>query len=323
MITNKKQKGSYADNHGADCVIFTNAEPCRGGLQILHVTEGLSYHPDKQEVCIHLDIFCKNTGTKAERLRIIHRGKVEAYLQRFAFSNDDDKCIDIMKRLFYERIRPNQENEQSILFNKRVNCLGIDPEAITVSLSGPGDCFEKIQQPVKLVPEVSDRRQDAAFTSYLIPPPPLQPIQPSEVSVFTMKLSIQGSTYARLVGDGSEISVDSYTRLMRDIETYDLPLEANIKLKRLYEKNVEDNEAVIEPVEYDIVIFQSIGQKLILQSNSISATPIQIPSVSEKEALCFLGQPKEFCLKFSYPDEVVAKQRSILSNMLVETSPLS
>ena len=112
--------------------------------------------------------------------------------------------------------------------------------------------------------------------------------------------------------DGSEITVDSYTRLMRDIETYDLPYEKNVGLKRLYEKSIAVKEAVIEPTEYDIAIFQSIGQELILQSGSISATPIHVPSVSEKEALCFLGQPREFCLRFSYPEEVVKEQQALL-----------
>jgi hypothetical protein len=313
-VRNSKQAKSSNNTISSDCVIFAKEKPSDTGVEILHVSEGISYHPDDHCVKIHFTIISRNSGTKPVRFRVIHRGKTTACLQKFSFSDTGDPRRKILSSLFDKWIKKNPDDDETVFFHKRVNCVGVDPEPVIVSLSGPGRCFEKMElQQLPLTPEIQEMYGHPSFSSYLIPPRDYSEMKPDEITIWTMKLKIEEESYLRFVNDGSEINVNSYTRLMRDIETYDLPNEKNKQLIRLYEDFISSKNSTIEPTEYDIVIFQQLGQSLILRSNSISATPVcPSPSISEKEAICFFGQPKEFSLRLSYPENVIKKQKELL-----------
>lgn len=297
-----------------DCLIFTNENPGEKGICILHITEGISYYPDEQCVNILFDIILYNRHKEPRRCRIIHPGKTSAYIQRFNFIDSNDPRKEILSRLFSKRIKENFEKTDTINFHKRINCVGIDQDFIKVSRSGPGGCFENDER-IPLRAEIEDDREYCAFTSYLLPPVAKE----EGATICTVQLEFSGESYRQLINDGSNISVESYVYLKSDLQRYALPFEDNDAIRDLYEEKIKPESSIIEPKEYDIVVFQKLGQKVNLSFGSISAPQMMTENIQPEEAICFLGKPKDFCLRFSYPDEVVAKQRSILSNMLVET----
>ena len=121
-----------------------------------------------------------------------------------------------------------------------------------------------------------------------------------EKSVFTVSATINPKTYERLVGD--RFSVDSYTRLKRDIEADDLN-GADERTVDFYNANIRPDKAVIAPQAYDIVIFQKLGHPVQVKSESIKITPGH-PANEQlaKEVLWFFGQPEEFFLNLSYSE---------------------
>jgi len=300
----------------SDCIICAKEDPRQSGPNIFHVMEALSFHPNEQTVKMYINVISNHEGDTPVRYRVIHRCKTTAYLRKFTFDDPDDPRPAILSELYADRFKNNPDDPQTAIFHRRVNCFGIDPNGVIVSLAGPGRCFEEIGDEVPLDSEIEDLREDVPFTSYLIPPLEAPEIKPGETAICTLKLEIARETYKKLVGVGSDISVDSYARLMRDIETYDLPGSGNKKFEELYRTNIKAKGAIIKPLEYDIVIFQEIGQSIKLKSGSISTTPVRLSdeSLSEK-VLSFYGEGSEFCLRFAYPAEVITEQKRILREM--------
>ncbi|MHC4478765.1 MAG: hypothetical protein ACYTEL_24295 [Planctomycetota bacterium] len=286
--------------------------PEQSGLTIIHVTEGLSFYPDRQTVKMHVVIISKHEGKKDARYRVIHRGKTTAQLKKFTLKDPENEWLRLLGTVFRDRVKEKPGDSDKVICHRRVNCFGIDARGIEVSVAGPGRCFDKPGDAIPLSPEIEDPRQHVPFTSYVIPPLDATAIQPGETAICTVDLEISGPTYTRLVGVGSDISVDGYARLMRDIETYDLPGEGNEKYEELYHNTVKAKNMIIEPREYDIVIFQSIGQAVELKSGSISTSPARLPDEAlSGKVLSFYGEGSEFCLRFAYPPEIVAEQRKI------------
>lgn len=302
---------------GSDCIICTNEKLEKSGLEILHITEGLSYHPQKQIVRILINLIFYHKGNTPTRFRVIHRGKTTASLQKFAFDDPNDPRSAILSQLCNKRLKKSSDNHERVIFHKRVNCFGIDPKGIEVSLAGPGGCFEKTSEEIILTSEIEDPRENIPFSSYLIPPLDVREIKPNETAICTIKLEIAGETYMHLVGNGSDISVDGHRRLMRDIETYDLPDQYNKAFEELYFSKVKPKKAIIQPHEYDIVIFQKLGQSIVLKSGSISTIPVRLTDeeLSEK-VLWYFGEGCEFCLRFAYPSEIITQQQQIKKEVL-------
>lgn len=311
------KRGSSLRRGYSDCIICTKEDPKRSKLKILHITEGLSFHPNEQTVKMYINIITKNEGNTPATFRVLHRCKTSACLQKFIFAEPEDQRPELLSKLYMNQIKKNPDNPDSVIFHKRINCFGTDPKGIEVSRSGLGRCFEQLGNNILLTPEIEDPRAIVPFTSYLIPPGDAG-IRPNETAICTLKLEITGSTYMKLVGDGSNISVDSYARLKRDIKTYDLPGEGNDAYQTLYEEKVKPENMIIEPREYDIVIFQKIGQSVELRSGSISTTPTKpLDKDFLEKVLSFYGEGSEFCLRFAYPTEVVTEQRRIMGEVVV------
>lgn len=305
---------------GGDCVICAKEEPKQSGLKILHITEGLSYHPGEQTVRVYINLISKHEGDAPVRFRVIHRYNTVARLKKFRLIDPHDRRPEILSKILAERLTEVPDNPEVVIFHKRVNCFGTDPNGVEVSLAGPGRCLEQIDdQP--LDSEIEEPREDVPFSSYLIPPLGARKIEPGETAICTLELEMTGHTYEKRIKDGSDISVDSYARLMRDIKTYDLPRQGNDKFKELYNTKIEpkSKSAIIPPDEYDIIIFQEeLGQSVELKSGSISITPVRLPDEAlSGKALLFYGEGSEFSLRFAYPAEVIAEQRRILQEASV------
>lgn len=287
-----------------DCIICTSKNPDEKGICILHITEAISYYPNDQRVDILFDIIMCNHNDEPRQCRIAHPGKTTAFIKKYESTDEGDKRREIITKLFSKRIKENDQNEDTLKFHKRINCVGIDEKYTEVSKIGPKGYFEDMN--IKLLtPEINDDRECYAFTSYLLP----EITKEEGTVIFTIQLEFKEESYRKLIGDGSNISVESYVYLKSDLQRYVLPDEENEEIKKLYEEKIQPDSSIIVPKEYDIVIFPNIGQKVNVSFESISAPQMVNESVRPNEAICFLGKPREFCLRFSYPDEVVAEQR--------------
>jgi hypothetical protein len=291
----------------SDCIICAREYPEEAGkedskeprLEVLQVIEGLAYHPEVPTVEIVFIFVVQNSRPGPSRLRVVHRGGVDSSLQPFTLESNlpQDR---ILRGLYADRIKRNDDVPGTIRFYKRINCLGRDLEPVVVSLAGPGSCFSRSKDAISLTPEVSDAAENPAYTSYLIPPADYDPMPAEERCIFTLCTTLHKETYERLVTD--RFSVDSYTRLKRDIETQDLP-HADQRAKDFYDRYIRPEHAIIAPQAYDIVIFQKLGGPVEVKSESIRITAGR-PANGElsDEVLWFFGQPEdeEFLLILSY-----------------------
>jgi len=281
-----------------DCVIFTTDPPSRRGLRVLQVVERLTYYREKEKVDIVLDVFTKHEGDKPLRYRIVHRGWVTATLQAFRVGKQGDERQKVFSQLYADRINRNPSDPQTVLFFPRVNCFGTSQRATTVSLLGPGRCFEQLDNGTTLNPEIPTG-PGAAFTSFLLPPPGCNEIMPGECAVCRIALSLPGETYRRFVVS-DRFTVESYSRLLRCIETYDLQHADEAQID-LYETSMRSRDAVIKPERYDIVIHQHPGGEVVAEGGSISITPARIRDEQlAKKVLWFFGEPTEFNLKLRF-----------------------
>jgi len=283
----------------SDCVICVKEHPAKekAGLEVLQVIEGLAYHPEVPTVEIVFIFVVQNSGLSPTRLRVVHRGGVDSSFQPFTLESNLPRD-GILRELYADRIKRNDDVPGTIRFHKRINCLGLDPEPLEVSLAGPGSCFSRSKDAISLTSEVMDAGESPAYTSYLIPPTDHDPMPAGECCIFTLCSTLHRETYKRLVKD--RFSVDSYTRLKRDIETQDWP-NADEKAKDFYNKHIRPQDAVIAPQAYDIVIFQNLGHPVEVKSESIRITPGR-PANQElsDQVLWFFGQPEEFFLILGY-----------------------
>jgi hypothetical protein len=292
-----------------DCVIFTTDPPSRRGLKVLQVIERLTYYREEEKVDIVLDVFTKHDGDKPLRYRVVHRGWATATLHAFQVGKTGDEKQRIFSQLYADRINKNPSDPQTLLFFPRVNCFGTSQEATTVSLLGPGGCFEQLEDGITLDPEIPTG-PGAAFTSFLLPPPGCSEIMPGECAVCRITLSLPKETYRRFVAS-DQFTVESYSRLLRCIETYDLQ-HADKAQVDLYDRSMRSREAVIKPERYDIVIHQHPGGVVVAERGSTSITPARIhdEQLAEK-VLWFFGEPAEFNLKLRFRKNGSASQKQI------------
>jgi len=293
----------------ADCVICTRESAAAESPEILQIIEGLSYHPEIPTVRILLLFIVKNRGASVARFRIVHRGGVTATLEPFSFQPTEERR-QLINKLYANRITASGDDSAAAHFFQRVNCLWIDHEPINVSLNGPGECFRTQKEPITLVPDSPQCDEPPAFTSYMIPPAELEGIAPGECTAFIVTLELTRESYARLVDH--TFSVDSYARLMRDIETCDIT-KAGKETRDFYDTHIRSRDMVIAPMTYDIVIFQDLGERVDVRSGSINITPVR----SEDRALAdrvlwFFGHPDEFYLVLSYSSRMPAKKMQVL-----------
>jgi hypothetical protein len=281
-----------------DCVVITCEPGSSRGLVVLQVIEQLTYYREDEKVDIVLDVFTEHRGHERARYRIVHRGWVTGHLHTSSIREDGDEGQELFSKLYAGRIDENPDDPTSLLFYRRVNCLGKSLDATVVSLAGPGRCFDKLKDGARLEPEIPTG-PGAAFTSFIIPPPQCGEIMPGESAVCRIKLSLSGETYRRFIRKG-RFSVDSYSRLLRQIETEDLQ-HADEDQADLFNKTMRSREAVIRPLAYDILICQHPGGEVDLEDGSISITPVPIRDERLRErALWFFGEPEEFNLRLCY-----------------------
>jgi hypothetical protein len=265
-------------------------------IEIDQVIEGLAYHRAKGRVEIRLFFVVHNPTNENAGFRVVHRGDVEAELRPFTFETDD-AVAETISALYAARLKPNDGDKQTAYFHSRVNCLGASPVPEVVSLTGPGGCFKGRKDSLRLNAEFG-RGPMPSYTSFRIPE-----IAAGERSLFQMSLTISGASYDYLVKSPPWFSVDSYTRLLRDIRAYDLQ-RANDEAKRLFEESIAPEAFHLIPTAYDIVIFQALGDPVQVLSGSLAILPVRPDDpVLAEEVLWFFGQPaSEFYLKLDFAD---------------------
>lgn len=306
----------HAVGGSSDCVILADMGSGRSRIEILQVIESLSYCPDGHVVKILLDIISRNSGDSAARYRVVHRGGVKAHLRRFPVAGQDGPRQVIIRQLYGGRIR--EEAAGAIGFQCRLNCVGVDDNHTNVSLDGPGGCLQGVADRIMLHPEIGGAVPDAAFTSYVIPPPDLgTAIGKGEVAICRLEMEIPPHSYKRLVEGQEYFSVDSYARLMRDIVAVDLP-GAPPEYDSFYRDHLARADTVISPVAYDIIIFQTPetdGCPVQVESSSMCVDRVrpadpEVAARLENEVLWFFGQKQEFHLRLRFTD---SRSRSVPS----------
>ena len=295
---------------GSDCIVC--AKDNEGtNIEILHITEGLSFHPSQETVKVLFNVLLKNYDNKPGRFRFLHKGGTKVTLNKFVFSDQLDPRTNVISHLYQERMQMEPDIENSLRFYKRINCLGVDQNYLLVSLNGPGNCFNGNSDSIPLLPEIDSLPKNPLYTSYLVPSLDSNPIEPGETSICTIKLELSKESYATLVADGSDLSVDSYKRIKRDIEGGLLHQQSGLRIEQHYNTFFKPKKTTLIPKEYDIVIFNEIGQRVEYKSGSINATPVPMKGNSlEEKVLWYYGQPDEFCLKLSYPEQVIKEYRA-------------
>jgi hypothetical protein len=276
----------------SDCVICTKEAPDSPGVKIEQVIEGLVYHRRGKRGEILLLFLIHNPNRNPTAFRIVHRGNVSAELRPFSFSFESE-ALETIKSLYSERIREKKGDPQTALFHKRINCLSASLEPVEASLLGPSRCFENGHRSIPL-----DRDFPASsapsFSSFLVPA-----LDPGERVLFTVSIDMDINPY--LPDDPPFFSVDSYTRLVRDILAYDVP-NATPQGRDLFLRSIEPKQYHLAPDAYDIVIFQQLGDPVVVSSESICIVRVR-PDNEELAAkvLWFFGKPvDEFYMVLSY-----------------------
>ena len=284
-----------------DCAIFTKETPKQCGPKIVQVIESISYHPSDRTVRILFDIVTRHTGKEPVRFRLVHRGRTEASLHRLPAGAEDPRQ-EVLNGLYVDRIKFDEAKPNTMLLHQRNNGVGYQPEPIEVSLSGPGAIFDKTAGPITLKAEIESEEADPMFMSYIIPPDPLA-IQPGETAVCRVELALVGKSYERFVEDPPSFSVECDSRLMADMEAFELDRSEG-KLRELYIKNIQPKNCILSPQAYDVVVFQGVGgcARVSLQRSSFGYTPGPVPSAElAKRAVWCFGDPG-FYLEFLYAE---------------------
>jgi len=291
----------------SDCIIVAKERPSQKGPRILQVIESLSYRPEERTVVILIDIISEHDCDVPVRYRVVHRGGVAGVLRRFLL-HDEDPRQRILTQLYAKRMTQHPTDEDLILFHPRTNCMGYQREGVEVSLAGPGRCFDQLPVESQLRPEhgvISPDGSPPVFTSFLIPPEGTPAICGEERSICRLELRIHPQTYDHLVGTAGGFSVDSYDGLVRDIE-YDLQVMGTDDLKDFFCRAIKPAKALLLPKAYDIVVFQEIGQRIEVDSGSISICPApesEIGTELRDKVLWFFGQTEEFYLSLRYQSD--------------------
>ncbi|MBN1974501.1 MAG: hypothetical protein JW787_12755 [Sedimentisphaerales bacterium] len=291
--TNHKK---YSCNCGSDCIVLTSEWPTCPSLIARQVTEGLVFKNEDREVYITLILFLENPYTIPMRARVVHRGDVQGWLEPFDFETENE-ALNLLNRLYSDRIIQNTNDDKSILFYPRVNCLSIAQQPIEYSIAGPEGCFMNEQHKIDLKPE-NHRGKEPSFTSFLLPP-----LAPKAKDMFVLNLKFDGATYDYLIGQQPWLSVSSYTRLLNEIATFDT-VYATREAKELFYTHIQPNKAHIAPEAYDIVLFQTLGTPVEVMDGSICIIPVRHSDRKlAKEMLWFYGKPSsDFYLELCFRD---------------------
>lgn len=307
-----------------DCIVCVKQHPDGLGLEVRQVVEGLAHHRNRRRVDIPILIAVRNPHDVPVAMRVVHRAFVKASLKQFRFRSagsaakegweDRDpskkQLMSVMRALYAGRLREDPDKPGTAIFHARMNCLRALPEAETFSLDGPGGCFSERDE-VDLSPEF-DQGEAPSFCSYMLPH-----VEPGQGELFVLWLTLEGDSYERLIGDGRLFTVDSYSRLLRQIKAFDVP-EAPDDGKRVYRDHIQPQGAIIAPAAYDIVIFQgNLGDPMVIEAGSVCILQVQPEDVrlSEK-VLWFYGQPEEFYLVLRHKS-AGAKTKSVASGFVV------
>jgi hypothetical protein len=294
-------------HYGADCVICTRAEPDDpDALKIIQVIEFLEYHRVERTVRVRLLLaVVNNEKSRPLQLRIVHPGMVTGEMKKFEISSPDPRQ-QLLRELYGTRFRDVEDTSDAVDFFARENCTGVADIPERYSTLGPGSCFACEGSNIQLEPEkisVTETGPDVPFTSFR-----LRAMQPEERSAFLVDLTLSGDAYDNLVRE--VFSVDSYTRLKRDIETFSLDEKRCPDHVKFYDRYIRAPETTISPKTYDIVILQKFGDPVSVERGSSFITPIRTanPELNAK-VLWFLGQPSEFYLMLTYAREGVQNAR--------------
>lgn len=291
-----------------DCIVCVRQDPNGPALEVRQVIEGLSYHRADERVDIPILMAVRNPGDTPVAMRVVHRAHVKASLKQFCFRAEDSgskkgwedkdpfkkRLMDIMRDLYAGRLRENPDKPATALFHPRVNCLRAQQEPEVLSLNGPSGCFSDREE-FDLSAEFAQGAKPS-FSSYVLPP-----VAPGQGELFVLWLTVEGESYRRLVGERRLFTVDSHSRLLRQIKAFDVP-DAPDEGKKIYCEHIEPIQAIIAPSAYDIVIFQGdLGDPIAIEAGSICILQVQPEDKRlSKKALWFYGQPEEFYLVLRY-----------------------
>jgi hypothetical protein len=309
---------------GGDCVVCVKQDPDGPALEVSQVIEGMAHHRDLDRVDIPILMAVRNPGDVPVAMRIVHRAFVKASLKRFRFRPEGpsgkkgweekdpykQQLMDVLRGLYAARLREDPENPRTALFYRRVNCLGTQQEPETLSLDGPDGCF--LQEDEFDPPPQFDQGETPSFCSYMLPP-----VAPRQADLFVLWLTLEGPSYQRLVRQGGMFTVDSHSRLLRQIKAFDVDL-ASENGRDFYCRHVAPRQAIISPAAYDIVIFQGdMGDPIAVEAGSICILQVQPEDKSlDSKVLWFFGQPEEFYLVLRY-ESVPAEPRPATNGFVV------
>jgi len=316
-----EQELRQAVGGNGDCVICLREKPGGDALNVIQVIEGMSHDRKKKRVDIPLLMVVHNPHDTAVAMRIVHRAFVTASLKRFHFDSsggenweDHDprkkQMMDVLRGLYAGRLW-RHEKTGIPLFLRRINCLGLRQKADELSLEGFNKYFTEKGE-YDLEPEFPQDKTPS-YCSYLLPT-----VAPKQIELFVIWLTFDGESYERLIGDNGIFTVDSYTRLLRQIKAFDLDL-ASPEGRKFYHNHIESDNSIIAPDAYDIVIFQG-DQDAPIAVEAGSICILQVQSDKEhlsKQSLWFYGQPEEFYLILRYESAAAPKPASngfVISN---------
>ena len=290
---------------GPDCVICTRERPSDiPALEILQVIESIAFCRESSCKKIWVDIISHHKGSRGGpplRYRVIHPGRVLGHLCRFA-GDPADPRQGLLDRLYVDRIRLDSETPRKVLFHRRLNCVGVGPKPEEVSLDGPGSCFRETDEPIELHSEVGGDKGHSIFSSYVVPPPAMSAIQPGEVSICRLELTMAPESYDVRIGNRERFAIESHARMMQDFETYELPSCKDDKIRRFYEVNVKAEGAIVVPKAYDIVIFQQLkGASAVCPTpNNYGIVPAHVPDPGLAGKLLWFFGREDFYLELGY-----------------------
>jgi len=295
-----------------DCIICVKAQPDGEALKVIQIVEGMSHRRKNERVDIPFLMVVHNPHDKPVAMRVIHRGFVTAFLNRFYFPGDDfaaennwenrdpnkRKMMDVFRKLYAKRLRRKNGKSETAVFEPRVNCPELKQVTRKLSLDGPGGCFLEENEDELDLRWYSDRDPDfskgptetPAYCSYLLPP-----VSPGKTELFVLWLAFDGASYQHLIGPDGVFTVDSHARLRRQIEASDL-VHASAEGREFHRLYMSDH-SIITPAAYDIVVFKGeLGDNISVETGSICVLPAQPEGDLAKQVLWFYGQPEEFYL---------------------------
>jgi len=304
---------------GGDCVICVKENPDDPDLDVLQIVEGMAHRQEDERVEIPLLMIVRNPWDIPLAMRVIHRGLVKASLKRFCFSDrktsDDEgwenrdlrkkQMMDTLRGLYAGRLCANPDGSGTALFHRRVNSLGLRQKPDTLFLDGPDQCFIKKKKDEISIRSEFPQGSKPSFCSFLLPP-----VAPKRMELFVLWLTLEGKYYRELIGDTGIFTVDSHTRLIRQIRTTDIK-NASPEGQEFYSQYVEPDKTwsyprtILNPAAYDIVILQGdMSDPIIVEAGSICILQVRPEKKSlKKQALWFYGQPDEFYLVLRYEEK--------------------